>query len=217
VLTLYSLQAAAFTADHRRILLAIAPKAGHAIENSLRFEMATNAADTDELTGLANARYLFSHLQQEVSRNSRSGESFAVMLMDLDGFKKANDQYGHLAGNRILQAVAAGLRRNCRAGDVVARLGGDEFVVVLSDGGKYVDSTLARMEETMGTLAVEADCQAEIMFSAGISRYPEDGLDAEALLEKADERMYEAKRRKKLFLVTQQTAVRKTEAVIAVA
>ena len=58
VLTLYSLRAAAFTADHRRILLAIAPRAGHAIENSLRIEMATNAADTDQLTGLANARFL---------------------------------------------------------------------------------------------------------------------------------------------------------------
>lgn len=202
VLTLYSLRAAAFNADHRRVLLAIAPRAGHAIENSLRFEMATNAADTDELTGLANARHLFAHLQQEVARSARNSESFAVVLMDLDGFKNANDQYGHLAGNRILQAVSAGLRRNCRTGDVVARLGGDEFVLVLSDAGKHVDSTLARMEETMGTLAAEADCEAEITFSAGVSRFPEDGLDAETLLEKADERMYEAKRRKKLFLMS---------------
>jgi diguanylate cyclase (GGDEF)-like protein/putative nucleotidyltransferase with HDIG domain len=201
VLTLYSLRAAAFNADHRRVLLAIAPRAGHAIENSLRFEMATNAADTDELTGLANARHLFAHLQQEVARSSRSSESFAVILIDLDGFKNANDQYGHLAGNRILQAVSAGLRRNCRTGDVVARLGGDEFVLVLSDAGKHVDATLARIEETMGTLATEADCEAEITFSAGVSRFPEDGLDAETLLEKADERMYEAKRRKKPFLV----------------
>jgi diguanylate cyclase (GGDEF)-like protein/putative nucleotidyltransferase with HDIG domain len=206
VLTLYSLQSAAFTADHRRILLAVAPKAGYAIENSLRFEMATNAADTDELTGLVNARYLFSHLQQEVSRNSRSDDSFAVILMDLDGFKNANDQYGHLAGNRILQAVAAGLRRNCRAGDVVARLGGDEFVVVLPEAGRRVDATLARMEDTIRTLAIEANCAAAVAFSAGVSRYPEDGTDAETLLEKADERMYEAKRRKKLFIVAPQAA-----------
>ena len=201
VLTLYSLRAAAFNADHRRILLAIAPRAGHAIENSLRFEMATNAADTDELTGLANARHLFAHLQQEVARSSRNSEPFAVILIDLDGFKNANDQYGHLAGNRILQAVSAGLRRNCRTGDMVARLGGDEFVLVLSDAGKHVETTLARMEETMSTLAAEADCDAGITFSAGVSRFPEDGVDAETLLEKADERMYEAKRRKKLFIV----------------
>jgi diguanylate cyclase (GGDEF)-like protein/putative nucleotidyltransferase with HDIG domain len=217
VLTLYSLRAAAFNADHRRILLAIAPRAGHAIENSLRFEMATNAADTDELTGLANARYLFAHLQQEVARNSRSDESFAVIMVDLDGFKNANDQYGHLAGNRILQAVSAGLRRNCRAGDVVARLGGDEFVLVLADAGMHVDATLARMEETMGTLAAAADCDAEITFSAGVSRYPDDGPDAESLLEKADERMYEAKRRKKMFLVTQEHVSLEPDEAVAVA
>ncbi len=217
VLALYSLRASAFTADHRRILLAIAPRAGHAIENSLRFEQATNAADTDELTGLANSRFLFAHLQQEVARHSRSGDSFAVILIDLDGFKGANDRFGHLAGNRILQAVSAGLRRNCRAGDVVARLGGDEFVLVLSDAGTHVDVTLSRMEQTMGTLAAEAECEAEITFSAGVSRYPDDGLDAEALLEKADERMYDAKRRKKLFLVGQERVSHQAAAAAAIA
>ena len=199
VLTLYSLRSTAFTADHRRILLAIAPKAGHAIDNSLRFEFASNAADTDELTGLVNARYLFAHLQQEVARNSRSGGAFAVVLLDLDGFKSANDRFGHLAGNRILQAVAAGLRQNCRAGDVVARLGGDEFVVVMPNENQAVDATLARMQATIRSLTVEASFNSEITFSAGVARYPDDGVDAEALLEKADERMYDSKRRRKSF------------------
>lgn len=197
VMTLYSLLPVAFNADHRRILQAVAPRAGLAIENSLRFEMATTAADTDELTGLVNARYLFTYLQQEVARSSRTGERFSVVLLDLDGFKTANDQYGHLAGNRILQAVSAGLRRNCRAGDVVARLGGDEFVVVLPDVGEHVAATLTRMEDIFHSLSEEAKCDATIAFSAGVSHYPADGLDAEALLEKADERMYESKRRKK--------------------
>jgi len=199
VLTLYSLKSAAFTPDHRRMLLAIAPKVAHTIENSLTFEIATNAAETDELTGSMNARYLFAHLQEEVQRNSRASDSFAVILIDLDGFKNANDQYGHLAGNRILQAVAAGLRLNCRAGDVVARLGGDEFVIVLRDAGKNVDLTLARIEETFRKSQIDANCEAVISFSAGISRYPQDGAHAEALLGKADERMYEAKRGKKML------------------
>ena len=197
VLTLYSLRSAAFTADHRRILLAIAPKAGHAIDNSLRFEFATNAADTDELTGLVNARYLFGHLQQEVARHSRSGGAFAVVLLDLDGFKNANDSFGHLAGNRILQAVAAGMRQNCRAGDVVARLGGDEFVVVIPDARNGVEGTIARMQDTIRALTLESSYAVEITFSAGIALYPDDGVDAEALLEKADERMYDSKRRRK--------------------
>ena len=201
VLTLYSLQAAPFTPDHRRILLAIAPKAGHAIENSVRFEKASNLADTDELTGLVNARYLFGHLQQEVERSSRHGGSFTVVLIDLDGFKRANDQYGHLAGNRILHAVSAGLRRISRAGDVVARLGGDEFVLVLPEAETQLNSPLARMREVFQNLGTEANCPAEITFSAGVSRYPADGPDVETLLEKADQRMYEAKRLKKPFLV----------------
>jgi diguanylate cyclase (GGDEF)-like protein len=217
VMSLYSLRAAAFTADHRRMLLAIARRAGHAIENSERFEMATNAPDIDELTGLVNARHLLTHLQQEVARNARSGDSFAVILIDLDGFRNANDQYGHLAGNRVLQAVSAGLRRNCRAGDLAARLGGDEFVLVLSDAGKHVDATLCRMEETMRTLAVEADCAAEITFNAGVSRYPDDGLDAETLLEKADERMYEARWRKKRLPVTREHVSPKPAVAAAVA
>jgi diguanylate cyclase (GGDEF)-like protein len=175
------------------------------------------AADTDELTGLMNARGLFAHLQQEVARNARSGDSFAVVLIDLDGLRNANDQFGHLAGNRVLQAVSAGLRRYCRAGDVAARLGGDEFVLVLSDAGKHVGATLGRMEETMGTLAAEADCAAEITFSAGVSRYPDDGLDAETLLEKADERMDEAKSRRKMVPATRECVSPQRDVATAVA
>ena len=120
-------------------------------------------------------------------------------MIDLDGFKAANDQYGHLAGNRILQAVAAGLRQNCRAGDLVARLGGDEFVIVMKEAGPRTEETLGRIDQAIRALGFDAECEASISFSAGVANYPEDGGDAEALLEKADERMYEAKRGKKLF------------------
>src|SRR5205814_88027 len=126
VLTLYSLTRERFTPDHNRLLLAIAPKAAHAIENSLRFERAENAADTDELTGLANARYLSSYLDSQVARSARNVGSFAVLMMDLDGFKQANDRFGHFTGNHILQIVARHLRANTRASDIVARVGGDE-------------------------------------------------------------------------------------------
>jgi diguanylate cyclase (GGDEF)-like protein/putative nucleotidyltransferase with HDIG domain len=201
VLTLYSLNASAFTADHKRILLAIAPRAGQAIENSLRFEVAANAADTDELTGLVNSRFLFAHLQRRIALGARSADSFALILLDLDGFKNANDQYGHLAGNRVLQAASLALRKSCRAGDIVARLGGDEFVIVLGDPGENAGSTIARMEEAMRSIGVEADCAAQITFSAGVSYYPDDGMDGDSLVAKADERMYDAKRRRKLFVI----------------
>ena len=98
VLTLYRLRHSPFSADDQRLLMAIAPKAGLAIQNALRFERAESDADTDELTGLPNARYLFSYLQSEVE-------------------SAADDRYGHLAGNRILHSVARSLRQNCRAGE----------------------------------------------------------------------------------------------------
>jgi diguanylate cyclase (GGDEF)-like protein/putative nucleotidyltransferase with HDIG domain len=198
VLTLYSLAAEAFSADHYRLLLAIAPKAAHAIENSLRFERAANAADTDELTGLANGRFLFSHLAKEVVKYAETDNSFAVIVMDLDGFKQANDQFGHLAGNRILQAIARHLRRNTRSGDVVARLGGDEFVVVMNQSPQNVTEYIGHINQIAGRLEAEVNCHAMVSISAGVARYPEDGLDAETLLERADERMYEVKRRKQI-------------------
>ena len=201
VLTLYSLGAEAFTADDNRLLLAIAPKAAHAIENSLRFEHAASAADTDELTGLANARFLFSHLAREVTKSAETEGAFSVIVMDLDGFKQANDQYGHLAGNRILQAIARHLRTNTRAEDVVARLGGDEFVVVMNESKENVTEYIGHINQIAGRLESEVHCQASVSISAGVARYPEDGMDAETLLERADERMYEAKRRKQTRVV----------------
>jgi diguanylate cyclase (GGDEF)-like protein/putative nucleotidyltransferase with HDIG domain len=197
VLTLYHMAPEAFSADHRRILLAIAPKAGVAIANSLRFEGAKSAADTDELTGLPNARSLFAHLKMKVADHARHGGSFATIVIDLDGFKLANDLYGHMAGNRVLQAMAEVLTRNCRAGDMVARLGGDEFVLVLEKGPVETKDVLSRIEALTERMPELSGCDASISLSAGVSRYPEDGTDAETLLERADERMYEVKGRKK--------------------
>lgn len=201
VLTLYSLNPEAFTADHKRLLLAIAPKAAHAIQNSLRFQSTAAAADTDELTGLSNARSLFSLLEREVAVSARSGALFSVIVMDLDGFKQANDHYGHLAGNRILQSVAKGLTRHSRAGDIVARLGGDEFVVVQRNSPGCTQQFLANLESITAQIAAESICDMPITLSAGLAVYPTDGTDVESLLEQADERMYEAKRKKKLARV----------------
>ena len=197
VLALYSLRAQAFTNDHHRLLLAVAPRAANAMQNSLRFEKAKDAADTDELTGLANGRYLFSHLAREVAKAERNGDFFSVMLMDLDRFKQANDEFGHLTGNRILQAVGRDLRRRTRAGDVVARIGGDEFVVVMTQPGEAVEEYIREIDQITQRLQAEVQCKVPIGISVGVAHYPQDGADAETLLERADERMYEAKRRKR--------------------
>jgi diguanylate cyclase (GGDEF)-like protein/putative nucleotidyltransferase with HDIG domain len=194
VLALYHLQADAFTPDHRRILVNISSKVGLVIENSLRFQRAKSAAETDELTGLLNPKSLFNQLHDQVAACATRGGSLAVIVMDLDGFKNANDEHGHLAGNRILQLVASGLRRMCRASDLVARLGGDEFVMVLPEPGDYAETAVQRLSEIGAAAAAEAGCRSRITISAGVATYPFDAFDAENLLEKADERMYENKR-----------------------
>ncbi len=201
VLSLYNLAAEAFTADDRRMLLAAAPRAARAIRNSIRFETATLIADTDDLTGLYNSRFLFAHLQREIEKNMPHRTEFAVLLMDLDGFKQANDQHGHLVGNRILQKVAMELRRVCRAGDVAARLGGDEFVLVVADPEQDLNKWTMRLTEAFAGIGPAAGCSAPVSVSIGISRYPTDGADAEALIESADLKMYEVKNRKRISRV----------------
>src|SRR5260370_15130040 len=100
------------------------------IEHAVKFMQAESSAATDYLTGLPNARSLFVHLDRELARCKRSGETLGVLVCDLDGFKQVNDRFGHLEGNKVLREFASRLKDACREYDYVARMGGDEFVVV---------------------------------------------------------------------------------------
>jgi len=211
-LTLYHLRADAFTQDHLRVLLAIHGKAGLAIENSLRFRRARNMAETDELTGLLNAGSLFRLLERELRVGMERGKSVAVIVLDLDGFKQANDVHGHLAGNRVLQDVASGLRRCCRQSDHVARLGGDEFVLVLVDADSdQVSAVLRRIGELGPAVSLGVFRTPVVTISSGMAISPLDGKDGEALLEKADQRMYEEKKQSR----RRRDSIRLAEAVSA--
>jgi len=180
VLTLYQLQPDAFTLDHRRILLNISTKAGVVIENALKFEQVQDEARLDELTGLLNSRSLFDQLEQQVRSCVERNGTLAVVVLDLDGFKKANDEHAC-----------------CRTYDLVARLGGDEFVLVLSEPGEYPKTLMNRISEVAARAGAEIGCKTPLSISAGYAVYPHDAQDAESLLEKADERMYENKRQRK--------------------
>jgi diguanylate cyclase (GGDEF)-like protein len=196
VLCLYAREENAFTADHLRILCAAATKVAVAVENALKYRQVERSAVTDMLTELPNARSLFLHLDSELSRAQRSGQTVAVLVCDLDGFKQVNDRYGHLEGNRVLRAVARALRLQCREYDTVARLGGDEFVLVLP--GQEPESVSAKVEQLTSAVAeagYETVRGACLGISVGVAYYPADGEDAEALLAVADQRMYREKQR----------------------
>ena len=194
VLALYHAARDAFHQDHLRVLLAIDPKVSLAVENALKYEQAEISATTDALTGLANARSLFLHLDAELARARRASGKVAVVVCDLDGFKQVNDRFGHLEGNKVLKLVAAGLEQNCREYDYVARMGGDEFVMVLSSLPREIlAETLDRLGKAAQEAGMEVCGEPLLSLSAGAAFFPEDGNDAESLLAEADRRMYVAK------------------------
>jgi diguanylate cyclase (GGDEF)-like protein len=120
------------------------------------------------------------------------------MVGDLDGFKQVNDRFGHLAGNQLLQQVAAALKAQCRGSDFVARMGGDEFALVLP--GLPILAAIDAADRFVRA-AEQASCEVSnglpVSLSLGIARLGTDGHTAEALLEAADLRMYDAKTKRK--------------------
>jgi diguanylate cyclase (GGDEF)-like protein len=194
-LTLYHREAGAFTRDHLRILLAISSKAGLTIENALRFVQAEETATTDGLTGLPNARSLFLRLDEALASARQGGSVLAVLVTDMDGFKQVNDQYGHAAGNDVLQRTAQAFRETIREGDYAARMGGDEFVMLIPGAQPDVIRERSRSLNELVCEVGRRVCNADFLrLSVGASYYPDDGGNAEELLAIADARMYEVKR-----------------------
>ena len=151
------------------------------------------AALSDPLTGLANRRALAERIRYEVARHARQEHSFAVLALDLDGFKLVNDRFGHDAGDEILRDVAGALHEAVREQDTVARLGGDEFCVLAPETGRRGGEQLAERVST--ALAKVTTGVSGLSASVGVAVFPEDGRNAQAVLTAADERQVDAKRR----------------------
>jgi diguanylate cyclase (GGDEF)-like protein len=147
---------------------------------------------TDPLTGAANRRGLSERIEYEVTRHARQKHRFAVVMIDLDGFKLVNDRFGHHAGDELLRDVAASLREAVRDQDTVARLGGDEFCVLAPETDHAGGDHLAeRITEAVRRVTTGLD---SLSASVGVAVYPDHGGTAAAVLDAADAAQIAAKR-----------------------
>ena len=158
------------------------------LEDQLRLQ-----ASTDSLTGLANHRRLFEVLHAEICRSQRTGREFSLVLLDLDGLKKTNDQFGHLTGDRALCRLGQILRDCCRGIDTAARHGGDEFALVLPETSMAAATSVAH--RICDLLAKDKE-EPMLSVSAGVASYPKDADTIGTLLYAADRALYGMKEKR---------------------
>lgn len=152
-------------------------------------------ARRDELTGVGNYRALRERLAAEIARHRRHRREFAVILLDLDGFKEINERFGHLEGDRLLTEIGAALADEVRAEDSVFRQGGDEFAVILPEAGaQQAAEVAARLRHRVAHRGYDSDESRPVTAAAGFAMYPADGTSSEDLLDFADLDLFAAKR-----------------------
>ena len=154
-----------------------------------------HASQHDFLTGLPNRLLMEDRLGQAIALAERHSGEVAVLYLDLDQFKQVNDSLGHMGGDKLLQSVAERLQEQVRLPDTVSRQGGDEFVVLLQEVKSKADAEVVtkRILEAVAQVHSIGEDEISITASVGVSRYPEDGMDAETLVKHADTALYQAK------------------------
>ena len=199
-LSVYHVEPDHYTDDHRRLLDQVSEQAAGVLANSLMYEQTREDSLSDPLTGLPNTRFMFMHLNRELSRAERLRSEVSLVVMDLDRFKEINDTYGHHTGDRALREVASVLRSTIRPYDTCVRYAGDEFVVVLAGCDEdQAEAKRTELQEAVAGLYFEGRPGKPIPLSvsAGVAVFPHDGRTYEDLLAAADNRMYRDKSQRK--------------------
>jgi diguanylate cyclase (GGDEF)-like protein/putative nucleotidyltransferase with HDIG domain len=196
VLAVYSTKLDEYSDDHQRLLDTVARLASDAFAHALHHAETESNALTDPLTGLPNARALHARYDEEEARARRTGQSFQIVMLDLDDFKQVNDTFGHQIGDQMLREVARLLQDQLREYDFLARYAGDEFVAVVQEMSEpQAEDLRRRMERAVSrfSLRVHPEAHARVGVSVGSARFGEDGESLSALLIAADQAMYSVK------------------------
>jgi diguanylate cyclase (GGDEF)-like protein len=199
VVRLDSRQAQAFQDYDQEVLVTLANQAGLALENARRILQVRELAVRDGLTGVHNHRYFQEKLAEEMTKAERYNKDLCLVLVDVDHFKKFNDQFGHLEGDRVLREVAQTMARTVRQRvDTVARYGGEEFVLLLPETNVTTGAELAERlrQKVDGQLYPRSDGNGvfRVALSMGVAAFPFDAREPGRLIQAADEALYEAKR-----------------------
>jgi diguanylate cyclase (GGDEF)-like protein/putative nucleotidyltransferase with HDIG domain len=167
------------------------------IHRSLSVPALQQEARVDPKTGLFNARYFAAALREELERGGRTGSPLSVIMADLDLLRDINNAYGHLAGDAVLQGIAAIFQKHLRHSDIPARFGGEEFAILLPDTtAKQAVEIAERIRRAVADELFEVETSSEPIratISMGVAAYPQDGSDSNELIHQADLAVYRAK------------------------
>lgn len=192
-----------FSDEHTKFISSIANQIAIALENNFLYNKVRESAIKDGLMGIYNRRFFFDRVSSLIKTNPQ--KNFAVVMMDMDFFKKVNDTYGHQFGDEVLKKTAQLVKSTIGQKDIVARYGGEEIVIYLDSVENYMDTynKIDNIRETIGMNVIEyGGFSKSITASFGISYYPEDGKTIEEILNCADNLLYQAKERGRNFVVS---------------
>ncbi len=198
--SLYTSEIENYEDEHMRLLETVSRIASDAILTSLRHAETESRAMTDPMTGLPNARSLQIQFEKEIARARRSGTSFQVLMLDLDGFKKVNDTYGHKIGDQMLSEISEVMQEQLRDYDFLARYAGDEFVAIIPETDyKAVQELCIRMNKAVREFKLDVGdgVMTGVGVSLGAASYPSSGDTLDQIIIAADKAMYAVKARRK--------------------